>query len=108
MKSFSNRPTLCGDDYSSPAPFEGSSAASIFESRFMLVAWTSGDPVLEGGPFTFTLYLAITEDAFQGDELPLLESLGELREIPPGIDAVPFGAVLVVPFVVLPTLLGWR
>src|SRR5260370_40985181 len=29
------------DDYSSSAPSEGSSAASTFESRFMLVAWTS-------------------------------------------------------------------
>jgi hypothetical protein len=26
-----------------------------------------------------------------GPYMPLLESLGELREIPPGIDAVPFG-----------------
>jgi hypothetical protein len=43
-----------------------------------------GDPVLERGPFDFILYLAIPENAFQGDELPLLESLGELREIPPG------------------------
>lgn len=44
-----------------------------------------GDPVLEGCPFDFTLYLAITEDAFQGDELPFPEGLGELREIPPGV-----------------------
>jgi hypothetical protein len=51
-----------------------------------------GDLVLEGGPFDLIFYLAIPENAFQGDELPLLESLGELREIPPGIDAVPFGA----------------
>ena len=28
-------------DYSSPAPSAGSSAASTFESRFMLVAWIS-------------------------------------------------------------------
>jgi hypothetical protein len=51
-----------------------------------------GDPVLEGGSFDVILYLAIPENAFQGDELPLLESLGELREIPPCKDAVPFGA----------------
>jgi hypothetical protein len=37
-----------------------------------------GDPVLEDGPFDLILYLAIAENAFQGDESPLLESLGEL------------------------------
>src|ERR1700727_2234608 len=60
------------------------------------------DPVLEDGPFDIILYLAISENAFQGDELPLLESLGELREIPPGEDAMPFGAGFVVALVVLP------
>src|ERR1700733_4447863 len=65
-----------------------------------------GDPVLEVGPFDIILYLAISENAFQGDELPLLESLGELREIPPGEDAMPFGAGFVVALVVLPALLG--
>jgi hypothetical protein len=65
-----------------------------------------GDPVLEGGPIDLILYLAIPENAFQGDELPLLESLGELREIPPGEDAVPLGAVLVFALVVLPAFLG--
>jgi hypothetical protein len=64
------------------------------------------DPVLEGGALDFILYLAISENAFQGDELPLQESLGELREIPPGIDAMPFGAGFVLAFVVLPALLG--
>ncbi len=35
-------PTTPGiDDYSSASPSAGSSAASIFESRFMLVAWIS-------------------------------------------------------------------
>ncbi len=53
------------------------------------------DPVLEGGAFDL-ISLAIPENAFQGDELPLLESLGELREIPPGEDAVPLGACFVV------------
>ena len=65
-----------------------------------------GDPVLKGCAFDIILYLAIPENAFQGDELPLLESLGELREIPPGIDAMPFGAILVVALVVLPAFLG--
>jgi len=51
-----------------------------------------GNAVFEGGPFDLILYLAIPENAFQGDELPLLESLGESREIPPGINAMPFGA----------------
>jgi hypothetical protein len=59
-----------------------------------------GDPVLEGDAFDLILYLAIPEDAFQANELPLPEGLGEVREIPPGIDAVPFGAVLVVALVV--------
>jgi hypothetical protein len=53
-----------------------------------------GDPVLEADAFDVILYLAIPENAFQGDELPLLEGLGELREIPPGIDAVPLGAIV--------------
>jgi hypothetical protein len=64
------------------------------------------DPVLEGGPFDLILYVAIPENAFQGDELPLLESLGELREIPPGEDAMPFGAGFVFALVVLPAFLG--
>ena len=51
-----------------------------------------GDPVLEGCPCDLILDLAIPEDAFKGDELPLLESLGELREIPPGINPMPFSA----------------
>jgi hypothetical protein len=55
-----------------------------------------GDPVLEGGPFDLILYLAIPENALQGNELSLLESLGELREIPPGEDAMPFGAGFVL------------
>jgi hypothetical protein len=54
------------------------------------------DPVLELSPFDLFHYLAIPENSFQRDELPFLESLGELREVPPGIDAMPFSAVLVV------------
>jgi hypothetical protein len=64
------------------------------------------DPVFERSAFDLILDLSITQDAFQGDELALLESLGELREIPLGIDAVPFGAILVVAFVVVPAFLG--
>jgi len=55
-----------------------------------------GDPVLEGSTLHLIFHLAIPQSAFEGDELPLLKSLGELGEISPGIDAVPFGAVLVV------------
>jgi hypothetical protein len=57
-----------------------------------------GDPVLEGGAFDLILDLAVPENAFQGDELPLLEGLGELREIPPGKDAMPFSAGFVFAF----------
>ena len=64
------------------------------------------DPVLERHALDLILDLAVPENAFQGDELPFLESLGELREIPPGKDAVPLGAALVVALVVLPALLG--
>jgi hypothetical protein len=52
-----------------------------------------GDPVLEPSALDVILNLTMPENAFQGDELPFLERLGELREIPSGIDAVPFGAV---------------
>jgi hypothetical protein len=64
------------------------------------------DPVPERGALKFVFDLAIPQCALKGDELPLLESLGELREIPPGKDAVPFGAGFVISFVVLPALLG--
>src|ERR1700735_3959510 len=65
-----------------------------------------GDPVFERGALNLILDLAIPQGAFKGNELPLLEGLGELREIPPGVDAMPLGAGFVVAFVVLPALLG--
>jgi hypothetical protein len=65
-----------------------------------------GDPVLEPSALDVILNLAIPENAFQSDELPLLESLGELGEIPPGKDTMPFGAGFVLAFVVLPAFLG--
>ena len=65
-----------------------------------------GDPVLERNALDVILHLAIAESAFQGDELPLFESPGKLGEVSPGIDAVPFGAVLVIALVVLPAFLG--
>src|ERR1700761_5756999 len=65
-----------------------------------------GDTVLEGSALDLVLDFAIPESAFEGDELPLLESFGELGEIPPSIDAMPFGSGFVVAFVVLPAFLG--
>jgi hypothetical protein len=64
------------------------------------------DPVLERRALNLILDLAIPQGAFEGDEFPLLESLGEHREISPGIDAMPFGAGFVIAFVVLPAFLG--
>ena len=72
----------------------------------MLVAWISAIRCLNVRALNVIFDLAIPQSSFEGDELPLLEGLGELREIPPGIDAVPFGAGLVVAFVVLPAFLG--
>ena len=64
------------------------------------------DPVLEPRALNLIFDLAIPQSTFKGDELPLLEGLGELREIPPGKDAMPLGAGFVVAFVVLPAFLG--
>jgi hypothetical protein len=65
-----------------------------------------GDPVLERSALDRILDLAIPQSTFKGDELPLLEGFGELREIAPGEDTMPFGAVLVFALVVLPAFLG--
>src|SRR6204780_3998659 len=76
-----------------------------------------GEPLHAGGmDFGYAMFersalnlifdLAIPQSAFKGDELSLLERFGELREIPPGIDAMPFGEGFVVAFVVLPAFLG--
>jgi hypothetical protein len=63
------------------------------------------DPVLERGAPNFIFDLAIPQSTFKGDELPLLEGLGELGEMAPGKDAMPFGAGFVFAFVSFP---GWR
>ena len=47
------------------------------------------DPVLERDALDLILHLAIPENPFKRDELPFLKSPGELREISPGIDAMP-------------------
>ena len=65
-----------------------------------------GYAVFERSALNLIFDFAIPESAFKGDELPLLERFGELREIPPGIDAMPFGPGFVVAFVVLPAFLG--
>src|ERR1700730_17642580 len=62
--------------------------------------------VFERSALNLIFDLAIPQSAFKGDELPLLEGFGELREIAPGIDAMPFGAGFVVAFVILPAFLG--
>lgn len=93
-------------DYSSSVPIRRIIGGLAFQEPLHADGVNLGDPMLEGGSFDLILYLAIAEDAFQGDELILLESLGELREIPPSIDAVPLGAVLVIVFVVLPRFPG--
>jgi hypothetical protein len=48
----------------------------------------------------------VAEYLSQGNELEFLESSGELGEVASGIDAMPFGASLVISVVVLPALLG--
>src|ERR1700689_5228613 len=65
-----------------------------------------GYAVFEGGALNLICDLAIPQSAFKGNELPLLERFGELREIAPGKDAMPFGPGFVVAFVVLPAFLG--
>ncbi len=50
--------------------------------------------------------LAVAQRAFEGDELAFLESLCEFRGIAPDVAAMPFGAGLVLAFVVLPCLVG--
>ena len=45
--------------------------------------------VLERDALELVLDLAIPENSFERDDLPLLESPGELREISPRIDALP-------------------
>ena len=67
-----------------------------------------GDAVFEACALDLVCELAIPKRSFERDELPFLESPGELREIFPGVDAVPFGAGLVLALVVLPAFLGGK
>jgi hypothetical protein len=39
------------------------------------------EPVLEGGPFDLILYLAIAENAFQGNDSPLIGKMCRIGEL---------------------------
>ena len=65
-----------------------------------------GDGVLERLTLDIFLDRPVLDLPLQADELPLLERLGEVGEIAPGIDAVPFGAGFVLALIVLPALAG--
>jgi hypothetical protein len=58
------------------------------------------DGVFEPSALNLIFDLEMPQGTFEGDELPFLESPGELGEIALGIDAMPFGAGIVVTFVV--------
>ncbi len=65
-----------------------------------------GDCVLERLAFDIFLDRLVLDLPLQADELPLLERLGEVGKIAPGIDAVPFGAGFVLAQVAFPALAG--
>jgi len=65
-----------------------------------------GDGVLERLALDIFLDRPVLDLPLQADELPLEERLGEVGEIAPGVDAVPFGAGFVLALVVLPALTG--
>lgn len=65
-----------------------------------------GDGVLERLALDIFLDRPVLDLPLQADELPLQERLGEVGEIAPGVDTVPFGAGFVLAFVVLPALAG--
>jgi hypothetical protein len=72
----------------------------------MLVAWTSAIRCLKEVSFTSSSTSRYRQNPFKDDELSLLESLGELREIPPDNYTMPFGAGFVLTLVVPPAFLG--
>jgi len=65
-----------------------------------------GDGVLERLALDVFLDRAVLDFPLQANELPLQERLGEVGEIAPGVDAVPFGAGFVFSQVALPALAG--
>src|ERR1035438_4524565 len=65
-----------------------------------------GDGVLERLALDIFLDHPVLDLPLQADELALLERLGGVGEIAPGVDAVPFGAGFVFALVVFPDLVG--
>jgi len=65
-----------------------------------------GDGVLERLALDIFLDRPVLDLPLQADELPFQKRLGEVGEIAPGVDAVPFGAGFVLALVVLPALAG--
>ena len=104
-RSFTASSSQAGD-YSSSAPSAGSSAASTFESRFMLMAWISAIRCLKGVPSTSSSTSRYRRVPSTLTSCPFWRFLANFDEISPGIDAMPFGAGVVLAFVVLPALLG--
>ena len=51
-----------------------------------------GDSMFERLALDIFLDRPVPDLPLQADELPLLERLGEVGEIAPGLDALPFGA----------------
>jgi len=64
------------------------------------------DCVLERLVLDIFLHRPVLDLPLQADELPFQKRLGEVGEIAPGVDAVPFGAGFVVALVVFPALAG--
>ena len=65
-----------------------------------------GDGVLDLLALDSLFDRAILDLPFQADKLALQERLGEIGEIAPGVDAVPFCAGFVLALLVLPALAG--
>lgn len=65
-----------------------------------------GDGVLERLSFDIFLDRPVLDLPLQADEMFLLERLGEVGEIAPGVNAVPFGAGFILALLVLPALAG--
>ena len=65
-----------------------------------------GDGVLERLALDIFLDRPVLDLPLQADELTLQERLGEVGEIAPRVDAVPFGAGFVLALVVFPALAG--
>jgi hypothetical protein len=63
-----------------------------------------GDGVFEWLTLDIFLDRPVLDLPLQAEELPFQERLGEIGEIAPGVDAVPFGAGFVLALVVLPAL----